>query len=263
MFAGSFSSVYNIANTLSSATPLLFAGLGVAVAFKAGVANIGAEGQLYMGAIVSAIIGIYCKLPAVLLLPLALLGSFLAGGLYAAIPAVLKVKANTNEVVTTLMLNYVATLFTSYLANYPLKAKGAPLGMTVEIQNAAKLPLLYQGSRFNYGFLLAILAAILVALLFKYTAAGYEMRMLGQNGAFSKYIGVNVGRRMIQGMFLGGGLAGGGRRDTGFRHPVQVRTEHFARLRVRWPDYCADGRLQSLCCYPHFHPISARYARAG
>lgn len=208
MFEASFNGMYNIANTLASATPLIFTGLGVAVAFKAGIANIGAEGQLYMGAITAAVIGIFVKMPAPLLLPLALCGSFISGGLYAYIPALLKVKTDTNEVVTTLMLNYVATLFTSYLVNHPLKAKGAPMGMTVEIQQAAKLPLLYAGSRFNAGFLLAIAAAILISFFFTYTTAGYEMRMQGQNPVFARYIGVDSKRRIIESMFISGGLSG-------------------------------------------------------
>ena len=208
LIEGSFSGMSNLAGTLSSATPLLFTGLGVAVAFKAGMANIGAEGQLYMGAIAAALVGVYVPLPGFLLIPAALLAAFVAGGLYGLIPAVLKIKTNTNEVVTTLMLNYVAILFTSYLVNYPFKAPGAPLGMTEDIQKIARLPLLYSGSRFNIGFILAIIACILVAVMFRYTTAGYEMRMLGQNSIYSKYIGIKVNARMLQGMFLGGGLAG-------------------------------------------------------
>ncbi|MDL2213931.1 ABC transporter permease [Clostridia bacterium OttesenSCG-928-O13] len=208
LIEGSFNGMSNIAGTLSSATPLIFAGLGVAVAFKGGMANIGAEGQLYMGAMAAALVGVYAPLPGALLIPAALLAAFVAGGLYGLIPAVLKIKTNTNEVVTTLMLNYVATLFTSYLVNYPFKADGAPLGMTEDIQKAARLPLLYSGSRFNVGFILAIVACILVAVMFRYTTAGYEMRMLGQNSIYSQYIGVNVNRRSLEGMFLGGGLAG-------------------------------------------------------
>lgn len=210
LLKGSFSNAHYLAATLSSATPLIFTGLGVAVAFKAGMANIGAEGQLYMGAMAAAVVGIYLKLPAPLLLPAALLASFLAGGFWGMIPAVLKVRYSTNEVVTTLMLNYIAQLFTSYLANYPLKAEGSALGMTVNVQDGAKLPILYSGSRLNVGFLLAVAAAILIAVLFKHTALGYEMRVSGENPVFAQYIGIDTNRRMVQGMFLGGGLAGMG-----------------------------------------------------
>ncbi len=208
LIEGAFNGMSNLAGTLSSATPLIFTGLGVAVAFKGGMANIGAEGQLYMGGMAAALVGVYLPLPGFLLIPVALLAAFLAGGLYGLIPATLKIKTGTNEVVTTLMLNYVAILFTSYLVNYPFKAPGAPLGMTVNIQKAARLPLLYPGSRFNVGFLLAIAACILVAVMFRYTGAGYEMRMLGRNSIFSKYIGVDVNARTLQCMFLGGGFAG-------------------------------------------------------
>ena len=138
LLAGSFSNMHYLASTLSSATPLIFTGLGVAVAFKAGMANIGAEGQLYMGAMAAAVVGICLPLPGPILIPAALLASFLAGGLWGSVPAILKVWCSTNEVVTTLMLNYLAQLFTSYLVNYPLKAEGSALGMTVNIQEAAK-----------------------------------------------------------------------------------------------------------------------------
>lgn len=210
LIQGSFSNAHYLASTLSSATPLIFTGLGVAVAFRAGIANIGAEGQLYMGGMAAAVVGIYLQLPAVFLIPAALLASFLAGGLWGSIPAVLKVRCRTNEVVTTLMLNYIAQLFTSYLVNYPLKAEGSALGMTVDVQEAAKLPILYSGSRFNIGFLVAVAAAVLIAVLFKHTSLGYEMRLSGENPVFSRYMGINTNRRMIQGMFIGGGLAGMG-----------------------------------------------------
>ena len=210
LLAGSFSNMHYLASTLSSATPLIFTGLGVAVAFKAGMANIGAEGQLYMGAMAAAVVGIYLPLPGALLIPAALLASFLAGGVWGMVPAVLKVRCNTNEVVTTLMLNYLAQLFTSYLVNYPLKAEGSALGMTVDIQAAAKLPILYAGTRLNLGFLVAVAAAVLVAILFKHTSTGYEMRLSGENATFARYMGIDTDRRMVQGMLLGGGLAGMG-----------------------------------------------------
>ena len=208
LFKGAFGSMRNLASTLSSATVLIFTGLGVAVAFRGGMANIGAEGQLYMGAMAAAVVGIFVRLPAVLLIPIALAAAFVAGGLYGVIPAWLKVKTNTNEVVTTLMLNYIAKLFTAYLVNYPLKAKGAPLGMTETIQDAAKLPILYQGTRFNIGFILAVVAAIVIALMFKYTSFGYELRIQGENKIFGSYIGIDVEKRLTQGMLIGGGLAG-------------------------------------------------------
>lgn len=208
LLQGSFGSPKAFAGTLSSATPLIFTGLGVAVSFRAGMANIGAEGQLYMGAIASAIVAAYAPIPGVLLPVFSLLTAFLISGLYGLLPAVLKVRTNTNEVVTTLMLNYVAQLFTSYLANYPLKKKGSPLGMTNDIQKNARLFKLVKGTRFNVGFLLAVVICILIAILFRYTTAGFEMRVSGQNALFARYMGIQVDRRMEQGMFLGGGLCG-------------------------------------------------------
>lgn len=208
LLKGAFSSLDSIANTLATSTQLIFTGLAVAVAFKNGFANIGAEGQLYVGAMAAAIVGIFIPLPGFLLLPLALIVAFVAGGLYGMVPAILKLKSGTNEVVTTLMLNYVAILFTSYLVNYPLKAPGAPIGMTKNIQTGAKLPVLYQGSRFNVGFIIAITASILVYCYFKYAVKGYEMRVSGQNTEFASYLGIPVGKNIILSMFISGGLAG-------------------------------------------------------
>ncbi|MFA7412599.1 MAG: ABC transporter permease [Tissierellaceae bacterium] len=208
LLKGAFSTPDNIANTLATSTQLIFTGLSVAVAFKNGFANIGAEGQLYLGAMAAAVVGIFAPLPGPMLLPMAIIMSFLVGGLYGMLPAVLRIKTGTNEVVTTLMLNYVAILFTSYLVNYPLKAPGAPIGMTNNIQTAAKLPVLYHGTRFNLGFLIAILAAILVYFYFKNTVRGYEMRLSGQNSEFASYLGIHVDKNIILSMFISGGLAG-------------------------------------------------------
>ncbi|MBP3735451.1 MAG: ABC transporter permease [Lachnospiraceae bacterium] len=208
LLRGAFGSPRGIASTLSSATPLIFTGLSVAVAFKAGMANIGAEGQLYMGGMAAAVVALFVPAPSIILIPLSLLAAFVIGGLYGAIPAVLKVKTNTNEVVTTLMLNYIAKSFTSFLVNYPLKAPGSPLGQTNNILDAAKLPILFKGSRFNIGFIVAVLAAVAVAVMYRRSVMGYEMRVQGENKLFASYVGIDVNKRLTQGMFIGGGLAG-------------------------------------------------------
>lgn len=208
LFSGAFGSAKGIVGTLSSATPLIFTGLGVAVAFKAGMPNIGAEGQLYMGGMAAAVVGIYAPLSGPVHLLASIAAAVVAGGLYGLLPAVLKVKTGTNVVVTTLMLNYVAKLFTSYLVNYPLKAAGTPIGMTEVVKESARLPVIYEGSRFNLGFVLAIIMAIMLFIYFRNTRGGYEMRMVGENPEFAEYTGIFAGRKILQSMFISGALAG-------------------------------------------------------
>ncbi|MDN5343909.1 MAG: ral nucleoside transport system permease protein [Clostridia bacterium] len=240
MYTGSFGDLYHLASTLANATPLIFTGLSVAVAFKAGVFNIGSEGQLYMGGIAAAVLGIYITgLPSAVHIPLALLGGFLLGGLFGVFPAILKVKTGADEVVTTIMANYVAILFTSYLVNYPLKPASAPMGMTRDIMASAKLPLLYSLSRLNLGFVLALITIVLIWVFFKYSVRGYECRMMGQNINFARYAGLRVNNNIILAMLISGGLAG-------LAGAVQVLGVQYRFVQDFSPGYGFDGITVSL-----------------
>lgn len=209
MLKGTVSSPYTIANMLSTATPLILTGLGVSIAMRAGISNIGAEGQLYMGAIAAAVTGIFVKgLPLPLHAALCLLAAFAAGGLFGMGAMAITNKTGADIVVITIMGNYIAQLFTGYLASYPLKLEGSPLSRTQDILGSAKLPLLYTTSRLNMGFIVALVLVALCYLYVRYTVGGYEMTLVGQNRRFARYIGVNAERRALGYMFASGGVSG-------------------------------------------------------
>jgi simple sugar transport system permease protein len=166
--------------TLVRAVPLLLTGLAVALAFRGGVWNIGAEGQLYAGAIAAAWVGLSGDvIPAPLLLPMLLVASALAGAAWAWLPAFLKVRRGVGEVITTLLLNYVAIHVAGWVVRGPLQEPRGVFPSTAEIAEAARLPLLVPGARLHLGFVIAALLALGVWVLFRFTAFGFRLRALG------------------------------------------------------------------------------------
>jgi simple sugar transport system permease protein len=208
LFQGAFGSPAAIGRTLEKATPLVFSGLAVAFAFKGGLFNIGAQGQLLFGAITAAFIGFVVQgLPPLLHASLALLGGALAGGLYGAIPGALKAYRGAHEVITTIMLNYIAINMTDYLADGPLKDTSVNnvIARTPEILDSARIPAF--GS-IPTGFLIAVLAAVVVWYILWYTNLGFEIRTVGQNPNAARYAGIKVAKVVILTMALSGILAG-------------------------------------------------------
>jgi len=206
--------------TLFYATPLIFTGLAVALAFKCGLLNIGAEGQLVMGAFAAAWVGItFAKLPGFLLVVLAMLAAMLAGAAWGAIPGVLKAKFGSHEVINTIMLNFVAAGLVSYLTQSRYKAAGDPIMQTVPISEHAHIArfstlLAPLGIHFpqriplNIAFLLALLACFLVWVFLWKTKWGYEIRAVGMNPWAAEYGGISVRRQIVLAMALSGALAG-------------------------------------------------------
>ena len=208
LFIGAFGSPTALLNTLTRATPLLFCGLSACIALKSGVFNIGLEGQLYLGGITSALVAVYLDfLPGFLLIPVAFLAAGLAGILWSLIPAFLKEKLGVNLVITSIMMNNIATLFTTYLATYVFKGD-LPIAATPKIPDHAMLPKLSIRSDFNIGFFIAIAIAVLLFVLIYKTPFGYECRALGLNANFTNYIGVNVSKRALMVMFISAFIAG-------------------------------------------------------
>lgn len=207
---GAFGSARAIARTLEKATPLVFSGLAVAFAFKAGLFNIGAQGQLLFGAIMAAAAGFAITgLPPIIHVPLALLAGGLAGALYGAIPGALKTFTGAHEVITTIMLNYIAINITDYLADGPWKdtSPGNIVARTPAIQDSAVIPVI--GS-VPLGFVIALAAAVIVWWLLWYTTLGFEIRTVGLNPFAARYAGMKVPRTVIVTMMLSGLLAGMG-----------------------------------------------------
>jgi simple sugar transport system permease protein len=202
-----------IANTLVSTTPVLLAGIATATAFRAGVFNIGVEGSLYLGAFAAAWVGFtFTGLPGWVVVPAALVAAGFAGLVWAAPPGLARAWWSVDEVVSTLMLNYIAILLTSYLVNYPFLARGTANSMSPLIGRSAQLPPLVAGSQLTLAFPIALLVLVGYATLFGGTTSGYELRMSGASAAFARASGIGIRRAVILAMLLSGlvgGLAGG------------------------------------------------------
>ncbi|MGB7085153.1 MAG: ABC transporter permease, partial [Phormidesmis sp.] len=197
------------ADTLTKTTPLLLASLGVLVALRAGQFNLGAEGQIYMGGLGSLLVGLaFSGLPMVIHLPLALLGGFAFGAAWGAVAGYLKVARGLNEVLTTLLLNYIAQYLISYLVNGPLKAENAPSPFSDLVATSAYLPTILAKTQAHAGIFLGIALAGLLAVAFTITPWGYRVDAVGQNPVAARYAGISVDRTILSVMALSGGLAG-------------------------------------------------------
>ncbi|MDW6022460.1 ABC transporter permease [Mesorhizobium sp. BAC0120] len=209
----SFGGQKRIAATLAAATPLMLTGLATAVAFRAGVFNVGVEGCVFVGGLAAAYVGFaWAGLPGVVLLPAAIITSVVIGALWMLVPGLLKARLDVDEVVTTLMLNFIAISLTAYLVNGPLLAPGSANSATPMIDAAARLPKLLPPSTLNAGFLIALALLLLYAWWGSRTALGFETRMAGLNARFATASGIDVPMLVIKMMMLSGaigGLAGG------------------------------------------------------
>lgn len=207
--AGLLRAIYPFTESLVTATPYIFAGLSVALGFRCGLFNIGAEGQFFIGALCSAFVGYSLRgLPAFIHLPLALLGGAAGGALWGIIPGYLKAKFGAHEVVNTMMMNWIAFKLSDWLLNGPMKASGfRPVTPNVEL--SAELPRFFPDPiRLNWGLILAfVVAYALYWFLFK-TTLGFEIRSVGANPDAAKYAGMSIVRNIVLVMAMSGGLAG-------------------------------------------------------
>ena len=206
--AGAFGSRFNAIETLVKAAPLVLTGLAVAVAFRAKFWNIGAEGQLLAGAMAAAWIGAREALPVPLLVPLMIVGGALAGGLWAALPAVLKLRYRVDDVVATLMLNFVIFYAMMALLSGPWKDPLSGYPDSPDIRFEAEFPILLEPTRLHLGVALAALAAMAVWLLMTRTTIGFAIRAVGENARAAAHAGVPVARVVFLTALISGGLAG-------------------------------------------------------
>lgn len=204
---GAVGSRFAALETLNRATPLIFTGLAVAVAFRARLWNIGAEAQLYAGAIVAVLLGTGA-IGAPFVLPVSALAAMVAGAILLLGPVVLKVRLGVDEVVTTLLFNFIMALFISYLLEGPMKD---PMGMgwpkSAGLVKEARLPRIVEGLRLHWGFGLALIAAVGVWLIQTRTTLGFEMRAVGQNIRAARFAGMPVNAVLVKTALLSGGLA--------------------------------------------------------
>jgi len=205
---GAFGSMYSVSETLLQTAPLLLTGLGVAVAFKGRLFNIGAEGQLLLGAIAATWLGTRHGIPAPLFLPLALASGAGAGALWSGIAAVLKVYRGVQEVLSTLLLNFVAQQLLAWLVRGPLQEAAAAFPQSNQIAVPARFVLLLAGTRLHAGVLLALFCAVLVWFYLRWTVGGFALRAVGAGRGAAEAAGIPVARTTILNFLLSGALSG-------------------------------------------------------
>ena len=206
---GIFGSSYAMGEVLVRATPLMLAALGVSIGFKTGFTNLGAEGQLYMGAIaITATALVFPGLPPIVMIPLVILVGFAAGGAWALVPGFLKARFSISEVIMTIMLNYVAINLVGILVRTSLKDPAYPYPMSPILPESANFMQLLPPTRIHAGLVMALLMVTAVHLLVFRSRLGFEMRAVGLNGRACLCSGIQVNRATILSAIAGGGLAG-------------------------------------------------------
>ena len=240
---------YSLSDTLVKATPLILAGLGVTVAFRMRLWNIGAEGQLFMGAWASAGVALFLlprDTPRPLMLLAMMIAGFTAGALWGGISGYLKAKLRVNEIISALMLSYVAILFRNYFVYGPWSAGG--FGMTAMFPQSARFPRLLdlaetypavRGMTAHLGIVMGLAAAVILYWMFKKSKWGYELKLIGDNPEAARYAGINISRHIILAMMISGGLAGlaGMSELSGVVHRLQERFSPgygFTAIIVAW-----------------------------
>lgn len=220
LFKGALGNSGNIGKTLVKATPLIFTGLAATFAYRCGVFNLGAEGQFVMGAVTSIWVSITVKgISGVPLVILSLILGIIAGGIWGAIPGILRITRGLNEMIVSIMLNYVAVLFMGYLYSGPLREGSVP--QTQAVDDNLKLGRIFEGSNVHAGFIIAIVLAIIIYYFLFYTSKGFKLRAVGLNDTASMYNGFSVKRYMLLAFIVSGAIAGlGGSVEL---HGVQYR----------------------------------------
>ena len=208
LLQGAFGDIYGIGQTLTQATPIIFTALAFLFSFKSGLFNIGAEGQFLVGAFASAVVGVsFNGLPAFIHIPFTLIAGAVAGSLWGFVPALLKARFGAHEVITTMMLSYVAFYLTGYMVNYPFKAPGW-VAQTVRIAPSSELPRILKPTQLSASIYIAVALAGVTYYLLQKTTLGYEIRATGLNPTAAENAGININRSMILAMVISGAMAG-------------------------------------------------------
>ncbi len=224
LFQGSLGGPSQIAETLVQTSSLLFPSLAVAFAFRAGLFNIGAEGQLIVGGLVAGVLGVHLIAPQIIAVPILLAGGALGGAIWGSLAGILRARFGGNEVIATLMLNIIAALMANYLVVGPLHTPGAAGPETGELPVTSWLPTLLPGSRLTIALIIAILLAFLVRWVFDRTVFGYELRASGDAPDAARRAGINLPRMAFLAMSISGAMAGlgGATIVTGVLHRFNV-----------------------------------------
>ncbi|BAH46546.1 MULTISPECIES: ABC transporter permease [Bacillales] len=248
MWKGAFGSFYFLTSTLARATPIMLIALGLSLAFRAGVFNLGAEGQMVLGAVSAALVAIYLPAPGMIKIVAGIFAGMAVGGFWALLPGFMEARFRIPLLISTLLFNYIAVLFASYLVTEPFRDRSgsAALAQTVMLEKSAWLPKLFAGMSVHAGFLFAIVAALLLFWVLRFTPFGYEVKMLGQNSLFAQYGGINRIRVMLTGMFASGGLAG-------LAGTVEVMGAHYRFVdgALTVPGFAWTGLMAALLANSH------------
>ena len=209
LLEGAVGNLNSIAETLLKAIPLTLAGVGVTIAFRANVFNVGAEGQLYWGAMVAAWIGLLVvDQPWYITLPTMMLGAMLAGALWAGMAGILKTALGASELINTIMLNYIGIFFIGYLLHGPLQDPNSPLGQTARLAESARLPRILEGTRLHGGLFIALAVVIIASILLWRTVWGFKIRAAGHNAEAARAAGINTSWVILSSLLLSGAFAG-------------------------------------------------------
>lgn len=210
MLEGSFRSLHTLAEMLVKVTPQILASLAFLLAFRGGLFNIGAEGQIHVGALAVTLVGLFAPraAPALLLLPLGLAAGFLGGALWGGLAGALKARFRVHEIVTTIMMNYIAIFLVKYMVEGPIQEPSGGFPQTALIAAGAQLPLILPPTRLHAGVLLALAAAALVWFVLARTTLGFRIRAVGANARAARVVGMPVEGSYVLTMGLAGGLAG-------------------------------------------------------
>jgi simple sugar transport system permease protein len=210
LFEGAFGSRDALADTAIKAMPILLVGVGICIAFRTGVINIGGEGQIIAGAILSTSVALLIPgTPRILLVPIVIVAGAIGGGIWGAIPGALKAYAGVSEILSTIMLNIIAAQFLSFLLQDLLIEQGAiKIQQTERLTSNSHLPLLPGGTRLHLGVVISVLVAVLGYLLLFRTSTGMRLRSVGHNPNASKYAGMAVKKSIVQAMAFSGACAG-------------------------------------------------------
>lgn len=245
IWEGTFGQKQYFTETLVETTPLIFTGLANAIAFKTGLFNIGVQGQFIVGGLGAVAVGLIPGMPSVIHVILAILAGTVAGALWGALPGYLKARKGINEVVNTIMMNYIAMNLYDYVVLHPLNKKGQaetpPIKATAELWR-----FLGANNRLNVGIFIAIIVAVLVYFLFWKTTTGYEIRAVGLNQYAAEYGGINVKKNIVLAMVISGAIAGlgGACHLTGVTHIGQ-------EIGGNPPSYGFDGITVALIAKSH------------
>ncbi len=205
---GGFGRATGIVLTLNRTVPILFIGLAVILAFRAGLWNVGGEGQFYMGAIGATYVALFVELPMALHIPLMMIAAFIVGGAWGFIAGLLKAYLKVNEILSTLMMSYIAIWIAQYFCQGPWRDPGRTIAATAFFPDSARIPRVLDGFRLHYGIFIVMIFAFLVYLFLTKTVYGQKLQLMGLNLQAARYGVVNLDKTILLTMFISAGVAG-------------------------------------------------------